>query len=490
MLIDAEASTWRFGAFACEALRLAAGLQKLGIGPGTQVTWQLPTCATTVLLSVALSRLGAVQNPIIHLYGRKEVGAILARNGSSFYFIPPPAADTPHYLELATTATAGLAQPPQVIVFDDTLAQDDLSGLAPPPSEGDSVRWVYYTSGTTAEPKGALHSDATLMAAGQAYAQSLAVSATDVSTLAFPYAHVGGPMNLVMLLAAGMSAVLVRKFQPESATRLFAQHGVTLSTGSTAHYLAFLGAQREQPGTALIPSLRLLSGGGAPKPPELYFDAQRELGCQIAHSYGMTEVPLITSASPAHTDEQLAHSDGAPIEGMQIRLVLADGTLAAAGESGELWVKGPTVCKGYTDPALNAQAFDSDGFFRTGDLGLQRPDGHITLTGRLKDVIIRKGENISAREIEDLLYAHPKVAGAAVIGLPDRERGERVCAVIELRDPEEPLSHAEMVAFFEAAGMMRQKIPEQLETVARLPRNETFNKVLKFKLREQWAQQS
>jgi acyl-CoA synthetase (AMP-forming)/AMP-acid ligase II len=231
----------------------------------------------------------------------------------------------------------------------------------------------------------------------------------------------------------------------------------------------------------------VLSGGGAPKPPELYFEAQRELRCTIAHSYGMTEAPMIAGASPRHTDEQLANSDGTPVAGMEIRIVRTDGMLADAGESGEIRIKGPTVCNGYTDPALTAEAFDADGFFRTGDIGMRRADGHIALTGRLKDVIIRKGENISAREIEDILYEHPKVSAVAVIGLPDRERGERVCAVIEVRDPAAPLAFDEMVAFFEAAGAMRQKIPEQLEVVDRLPRNETFNKVLKFKLRDMFA---
>lgn len=193
---------------------------------------------------------------------------------------------------------------------------------------------------------------------------------------------------------------------------------------------------------------------------------------------------MIAGASPAHSDDQLAYSDGTPVAGMLVKIVRSDESLAAEGESGELRIKGPTVCKGYTDPGLNADAFDADGFFRTGDIGMRRPDGHIALTGRIKDVIIRKGENISAREIEDILYEHPKIGAVAVIGLPDRERGERVCAVVESRDPASPLTFSEMVEFFEKAGAMRQKIPEQLEIMERMPRNETFNKILKFKLRE------
>ena len=144
------------------------------------------------------------------------------------------------------------------------------------------------------------------------------------------------------------------------------------------------------------------------------------------------------------------------------------------------------VFKGYTDPALDVEAFDDDGWFRTGDLGHLDPDGHVVLTGRLKDVIIRKGENISAKEIEDLLYQHPKVGDVAVIGLPDRERGERVCAVVETATGAEPLEFAEMVAYLKDHELMVQKIPEQLEVVEALPRNNTLGKVLKTDLRDQF----
>ncbi|HFX1287761.1 class I adenylate-forming enzyme family protein [Pseudomonas aeruginosa] len=164
-----------------------------------------------------------------------------------------------------------------------------------------------------------------------------------------------------------------------------------------------------------------------------------------------------------------------------------DGSLADIEESGEVRVRGRGVFKGYTDKALDEEAFDADGYFRTGDLGLLRSDGRVTLTGRLKDVIIRKGENISARELEDLLYSHPKVGAVAVIGLPDAERGERVCAVVEPAPGKPPLEFAEMVAYFRSSGIMLQKIPEQLELVDSLPRNETLNKVLKHVLRQRFT---
>lgn len=487
MLIEPSGRTWSFAEAAARAESLAAGLHAKGISAGTKVTWQFPTSTEAVFLALALARLGAIQSPVIHLYRKKEVLAILRQNRSAFFIVPAACEADRNYVEFGQSVLTEIPAPPRMIWLDGACYAADSSLLPPPATPGESATWVYYTSGTTSDPKGACHTDATLIASGRALACALGIGPQDIGSITFPFAHVGGLMYSVMLLVSGMAALVLPKFVPEEAITLFRQFGVTASGGSTAHYQAFLAQQRRQPETRLVPSLSLLSGGGAAKPPELFLQARREMGCTIAHSYGMTEAPMIAGGSPLHTEEQLAYSDGAPVAGMVIRIVDDDGTPARVGESGEIRIKGPTVCKGYTDPALTAEAFDEHGFFRTGDVGMLREDGHLAITGRLKDVIIRKGENVSAREIEDVLFQHPKVSAVAVIGLPDAERGERVCAVVELRDPDAPLAFSEMVQFFEAAGTMRQKIPEQLEIVDRLPRNATFNKILKFKLREQFS---
>ena len=201
----------------------------------------------------------------------------------------------------------------------------------------------------------------------------------------------------------------------------------------------------------------------------------------------MTECPMIAQGSPSDSEDQLANTEGKPVVGCDVRIVGEDGQVCAPDEDGEVRLKGPMVFKGYTDESLNADAFDADGYFRTGDVGHLRPDGHIVLTGRLKDIIIRKGENISAKEIEDVLYTHPKVGDVAVIGVPDRERGEMVLAVVESAPDAEPLTFDEMVALCREAGLMTQKIPERLEVVEALPRNQTLNKILKYQLREQYG---
>ena len=287
------------------------------------------------------------------------------------------------------------------------------------------------------------------------------------------------------MLVNGFPAVVIEKFDLESTVETYKRHGVTMAGGSTAFYSMFLGAQRQQPDTPLMPSLRLLSGGGAPKPPEIYYEVLDEMSIPIVHGYGMTESPMICQGSPTDKPDQLAHTEGKPVFGAEVIIVRPDGSTCNPEEEGEVTVQGPQLFKGYKDPDLNNEAFDSLGRFLTGDLGIMREDGHVSLTGRVKDIIIRKGENISAKEIEDILYTHQKVQAAAVIGIPDKERGERVCAVVELAEDSDPLDFQEMVEVCAAEGLMKQKIPEQLINYeGNLPRNPTL-KILKYQLRDE-----
>jgi acyl-CoA synthetase (AMP-forming)/AMP-acid ligase II len=486
MLIDTDGRRLTFGEFADRAEQVAAGLLSLGIGPGTKVTWQLPTRIESVLISMALSRLGAVQNPVLHLYREREVGAVLRQSKPDFFIVPGVWRDR-DFGAMAKQLASELEPAPTVLDLDLDLPTGSTASLPAPPASGAEIRWIYYTSGTTSEPKGVQHTDQTLMAGGRGLGAALDMSPDDLGSIAFPYSHIAGPDYMLMMLAAGFGAVLIESFVPTEAVKTFRELGVTMCGGSTAFYQMYLAEQRKQPGEPLIPTLRIMSGGGAAKPPELFYEVQREMGVRLVHGYGMTEVPMMAMGSPHDTDEQLANTDGKPVVGAQIRIVKDDGTVAAPDEEGEVRLRGPVVCVGYTDPRATEAAFDDEGWFRTGDLGVLRPDGHLRLTGRLKDVIIRKGENISARELEDVLFTHPSVGEVAVIGVPDAERGEMVVAVVEPAKPGEALTFDEMVAWCRDAGLMMQKIPERLEVVAALPRNETLNKVLKFKLREQFG---
>ena len=490
MLLDTEGRRVSFAEFATQVEAVAAGLLSLGIGPGTLVSWQLPTKIESVVISMALARLGAVQNPVLHLYREREVGAVLRQSRPEFFIVPGVWRDRDFgamAAQLSRELVAERAPAPVVLELGEDLPVGDPASLPAPPSSGDEIRWVYYTSGTTSEPKGVQHTDKTLMAGGRGLGAALDMSVDDIGSIAFPYSHIAGPDYMLMMLAAGFGAVLIEAFAPADAVATFRDLGVTMCGGSTAFYQMYLAEQRKSPGVPIIPTLRIMSGGGAAKPPEIFYEIQREIGVRVVHGYGMTEVPMMAMGSPHDTDEQLAVTDGKPVVGAEIRIVREDGQVAGPDEEGEVRLRGPVVCVGYTDADATAAAFDEAGWFRTGDLGVLRPDGHLRLTGRLKDVIIRKGENISARELEDVLFTHPKVSEVAVIGVPDTERGELVCAVVESAVPGDDLTFDAMVAWCDDAGLMRQKIPERLEIVERLPRNETLNKILKFKLREQFG---
>ncbi|GAA2222392.1 cyclohexanecarboxylate-CoA ligase [Streptomyces amakusaensis] len=459
-----------FGELRDGAETAAAGLFERGVRPGTVVAWQLPTRVETVLLSLALARLGAVQSPVIPFHRDREVAYVLRESKAEFFAVPGVRRGFDHTAMARRLGARGVFE-----AYGD-LPRGDPSILPPPPADGTAVRWIHWTSGTTADPKGVLHTDRSLIAGGSCLAHALRLTADDIGSIAFPYAHIGGVDYLVMLLMYGFPAVLFERFALPGALAEYRRHGVTTAGGSTAFYSMLLAEQREHPGRPLIPTLRLLAGGGAPRPPELYHAVVRELGCELAHGYGMTEAPMITMGSPGDTPGNLAATEGRPPPGMEIRIV-----------DGEVRLRGEAVCRGYLDPALTAEAFDEDGFLRTGDLGRLTADGHLVLTGRLKDIIIRKGENISAREIEDLLHAHPAVAEASVVGLPDPVRGERVCAVVVLRPAAEPLTLPAATAFLRERGLAVHKLPERLETVPELPRGGSLRKVLKQRLRERFS---
>jgi cyclohexanecarboxylate-CoA ligase len=226
--------------------------------------------------------------------------------------------------------------------------------------------------------------------------------------------------------------------------------------------------------------------GAATTPPGLHAELRDELGGTGALAcYGLTEAPFLTVSSVRDNDEQRSRTVGRAIGGAVLRIVDGDGNVCPPGVSGEVRAKGPQICRGYLDESRNADAFDDEGWFRTGDLGTLDDEGFLTITGRLKDIIIRKGENISAKEVEDVLYEHPAIADVAVIGLPDDALGERCCAVVVPRDGA-TLGLEDIVTMCKSAGLAMQKIPEQLEVVSEFPRNAS-GKILKFKLQEQFT---
>jgi acyl-CoA synthetase (AMP-forming)/AMP-acid ligase II len=486
--IDESGGRLTFGAFKDAAEGVASGLARLGVGPGVNVSWELPTWPESLVLVAALARLGAVQNPLIPIYREREVGFIARQTGARLLVVPSVWRGFDY--EAMASGVAATCDGLEVLVADGELPEGDASALPPPPAAPDDaselpVRWLFYTSGTTADPKGAQHTDRTVMAAAIGMTEALRLGADDVGALVFPFTHIGGITWLFSCLMTGCRLLVVEAFDPAATIAFLAAHGVTMAGAGTPFHLAYLSAQREQPGRPLFPEVKAFPGGAAPKPPQLHYDIKAEMGgVGIVSGYGLTECPILSMNAVGDPDEKLANTEGRPTAGVELRIVKLDGSEARPGEEGEIRVRGPQLFRGYLDSALDADAFDEAGLFRTGDLGHQDADGFVVITGRLKDIIIRKGENISAKEIEDLLYLHPKVGDAAVIGIPDPEVGERCCAVVAPKDVSEPLGFEEMVTFLEGHKLMRQKLPERLEIVSAVPRNPS-GKILKHKLREE-----
>lgn len=436
----------------------AAGTRWLfdaGIRPGMTVAWQLPSNGSAAVLMLALARTPTVQSPVLHLYRRREVQAALDVARPDLLIVD------------ASTEAEAPAGIPVLRLPEDFL--DLLQGmpsvvhpqLEAPRSAAD-VRWIYFTSGATGRPKGVRHTDATLLAAARGYVAHLGMGGRpdEVGTIAFPIAHIGGMVYLACALMADFPVLLIPKVDADDLPRLLAEHRVTVTGASTALYQLLLKAQIASGSqTSIIPSLRMLIGGGAACPPELHKQVREQMGVPIVHAYGMTEAAMVCVSESTDTEEQQINSCGRPIPDAEIRIA----------PTGEIELRGANLTRGYIDEELWTQAMTRDGWFRTGDSGRLRPDGRIVVTGRVKDLIIRKGENIAPDEVENELLAHPLVDEVAVLGRPDELRGEMVCAVVRRSPRHRQVTLDELCAFLDERGLMKQKWPERLHFVDQFP---------------------
>jgi len=484
MLVDEDMRTLTFGDLAIEAERAAAGLAVYGVRVGTVVSWQLPTWIESFILVAALSRLGAVQNPILPIYREREVGFVTKQAKAELLVVP--SVWNGFDFEAMATGIAKANGACQVLVADKALPQGDPSQVPPfVRPGGDDIRWLFYTSGTTSDPKGARHTDASIAVVGAGMSERLALIPSDRSALAFPFTHIGGITWLFSSLQTGCSLILMEAFHPERTPEVLSREGVTVAGSGTPFHMAYLAAQRKS-AVPIFEKIRCFPGGGAPKPPQLVHDMRALFDAPVLSGYGLTEAPILTMASVDDNDEELAASEGKPMPGVELRLVMPDGRIAAPGEDGEIRAKAPQLMKGYLDPSLAGEAFDDEGYFRTGDLGRLDDRGNLIITGRLKDIIIRKGENVSAKEVEDILFTHPSVGDVAVIGIPDADRGEMVVAVVSTAAGAGDLTKADMAEFLTAEGLMIQKVPERLEVIEQIPRNPS-GKILKQDLRARFS---
>lgn len=425
------------------AAAVAARLHDRGVGRGDVVTSQLPNCAEAYVLCLAVNRLGAVHNPVVPIYRGHEVDFIRGQ-AHSIVFVDSPGD------ELFASPSPGTDPSPPLAA-----------------AAGDrEPRFLLYTSGSTAEPKGVLHSDATLGAECSAQAAYHGLGARDVFVIPSSVGHISGLLYGVLLpMWLGATSVLMGAWDPARFCELVEREGGTFSGGAPQLLqgvldTATLGAASAEGSRRYdLSTLAVFPVGGADVDPLLISRSLSELGVRTGRGFGSTEFPSITSsAGPDEAEHRRAGTDGRPIGSNEVRI--ADGEIQARGA--EMFV-------GYRDPALDADAFTDDGWFRTGDLGIVDDGGYLTVTGRLKDVIIRSGENISARELETLLGEHPAVAQVVVVPRPDPRTGERACAVVVPADPAAPPTLDGLCAYLRDAGLSIRKLPEELDVMTALP---------------------
>ncbi|MFC5746292.1 class I adenylate-forming enzyme family protein [Actinomadura rugatobispora] len=466
VLADDHGRSLTVAALAGEAERVAAGLRALGVGRGDVVSWQVPTTLEAAVLMAACARLGAVQNPIIPVFREREVGFIVRQVRARLVVVPETWRGFGHG-EMARSLG------PEVLVLDLDgppgaalrLPGGDPGDLPGPPAGSGECRWIYYSSGTTADPKGVRHTDASVIASSNGPVDGLGLGPGDVYPIAWPLAHIGGVSMLASALRTGCRLVLFDAFDPAVTPERMAAHRPTILGSATPFFQAYVAAQRRHGGRPLFPALRACVGGGAATPEPVNREVAQVLGVAgVAGSWGLTEFPVATSERPS--DPGVGSGVGRPMDGVRVRVV-----------GGELRLKGPQCFLGYVDAALDAEVFDDEGWVRTGDVGSVDDEGRVRVEGRIKDVIIRNAENISAGEVEGVLLGCPGVADVAVVGEPHERTGERVCAVV-VAAPGHQVTLSGLVEHCREQGLARFKCPERLEVVDELPRS-PMGKVLK-----------
>jgi len=470
-------------------VRVAAGLASLGLRSGDTVAIQVPNWLEGIVTLYGAMRLGLVVVPLVHIYGPTEVSFILRQSRARALVVPDRWRSIDYTARVAAltevpslehVVVLGDEVPAGAVSWHELVERADPEAAPPPDRSADDVCLLVYTSGTTAEPKGVLHTHNTFLSEVRAMPAILGRTEGTVQLSAFPAGHIAGVLGVARPFVHGTSSVIMDTWDPAAAAALIEEFGVTATAGTPFHLTTLLDAA-EGAGRDLS-TLGDFMLGAASVPPAVIERAQAA-GIAAYRCYGSTEHPTITSSVASDPIAKRAGTDGRPIGANRVRLVDDDGHDVPPGTPGEVVSIGPEQCLGYTDPALNRDAFLPGGWFRTGDIGVLDGDGFLTITDRKKDIIIRGGENLSSKEIEDVLARHPAVAEAAVVGMPDPLYGERACAFVILAPGAAPIGLEEVRAHFVTAGVAKQKTPERVEVVAELPRTPA-GKVKKFELRK------
>ena len=474
--------------------RIAVGLSRLGVGRDDVVAMQLPNWWQFSLLYLACSRIGAVINPLMPIFRERELSFML-KHGEAKVFVVPKSFRGFDHEAMARGLQPNLPDLKHVVVVDGDGAdsfeallsgpewekQPDAAAILSANRPGpDDITQLMYTSGTTGEPKGVMHSANTLMGNIVPYAQRMRLGADDVVLMASPMAHQTGFMyGLMMPVMLRASAVLQDVWHPTKAIEVIRAEGVTFTMASTP-FLTDLTRNVQESGLP-VPTLRTFLCAGAPIPGPLVEQARAVLGTKIVSAWGMTENGAVTLIELDDDDRRAVTTDGKALSGAEVKVVDHEGRAVAPGAVGQLLVKACSNFGGYLKrPQWNNT--DADGWFDTGDQAYMDAEGYIRISGRSKDVIIRGGENIPVFEVEALLYKHPAVAQVAIVAYPDERLGERACAVV-VPKAGQTLDFVGMVGFLKEQKLAIQYVPEKLVVREAMPATPS-GKIQKFKLRE------
>lgn len=472
-----------------EARRLVALLRELGVQPGDAVAFQLPNWREAVVSFAALAMGGYVVVPIVHIYGRKEVAFILEQSGAVAYVSPLAWGHVDYGAIVETAAPASLrvhvvvgdAAPPPGPFGITRLPWAACAEREPaaelPRVHAEDVAVLAYTSGTTSDPKGVIHDHRTMLSELRHMKSWVTPGKPNLN--GSPVTHATGMLGVLGPLTLGENIHLIDRWEPAHALEVMLEAGIGGGSGASV----FLSSLLHHPGftpqhAALMERVGL---GGAPVPLALAERAASH-GITLIRAYGSTEHPSTTGCGFDDPADRRHRTDGRALAGVELRLVDPDGDEVPAGTPGEILSRGPELCLGYTDPALTAAAFDDQGWYRSGDIGVLDEQGFLTITDRVKDIIIRGGENVSAAEVEEALQTLPGVAEIAVVAAPDARLGEHACAILRMLPGAAPVTLDEAAAHLARVGLARQKWPEELRLVDDFPRTAS-GKIRKVDLR-------
>lgn len=466
---------------------IAQGLVNLGIKPSDVITFQLPNCWEFIAISLACARIGAVANPVMPIFRQHELNFILNFSESKIFIVAKEFRNH-NYEKMAEGMLDKLPLLQNLIVIDgegDNSFEKMLLTARAPSTETqsiapDDVALLMYTSGTTGEPKGVMHTSNTLFSNLLAYIDVMELNDQDITLGASPMAHLTGYGYLAMIpIILSSTTVLMDVWNADKALQIIKDEGVTFSMAS-ATFVADL-CEAVDKGIAPAQTLTKFNCAGAPIPPILIERAYQLMELTICSAWGMTECGAVTVTAPDKAMDKSGISDGHPLPGIEIQITDSSGNILPTNETGNLQIRGASLFAGYLKrPQLND--VNKEGWYKTGDLAYRDNDGFIRITGRSKDVVMRGGENIPIIEIENILYQHPLITHVAIVGYPDERLGERVCAFVTTR-PGETLSFNAMIEYLTEKQISKTYFPERLEILEEMPQTPS-GKLQKFKLRE------